>query len=472
MPDTIGPQNTSLFTRYLTAFWQGIGGAPGALAQIEITGSGNLPSVFPVSDFASAAVGTAGLALAELVAAHQGTRHSIRPCVTVDRRLASFWFHLSLRPQGWELPPAWDSIAGDYAATDGWIRLHTNAPHHRQAVLSVLGLTGEPDEAAVTRIVAGWQVDDLESAVVAAGGCAATMRSRTAWAEHPQGRVVAAAPLVHQQEAGDGPVPNWRPAVDRRLAGIRVLDLTRILAGPVATRFLAGYGAEVLRIDPPGWDEPSLAPEVTLGKHCAKLDLRVAVGRDRFERLLAAADILVHGYRADALAGLGLDAARRREINPQLIDISLDAYGWNGPWQNRRGFDSLVQMSAGIAEAGMRRLGRDRPTPLPVQALDHAAGYLLAACALRGLSLRQQRGRGSEMRTSLARMAHLLTSLEDGSVDDSLLSPQTIEDLAPVLEATAWGPARRLQPPLIVADAPMQWSQPAGKLGATEAMWM
>src|SRR5690606_14976535 len=153
------------------------------------------------------------------------------------------------------------------------------------------------------------------------------------------------------------------------LAGIRVLDLTRILSGPIATRFLAGYGADVLRIDPIDWDEPAVAPDVTLGKRRARLDLRSPEGKATFEHLLQQADVLVHGYRSDALEKLGLGETRRRELNPGLVDVCLDAYGWTGDWRARRGFDSLVQMSSGIAHAGMTLLNKPIPTPLPVQAL-------------------------------------------------------------------------------------------------------
>jgi crotonobetainyl-CoA:carnitine CoA-transferase CaiB-like acyl-CoA transferase len=134
----------------------------------------------------------------------------------------------------------------------------------------------------------------------------------------------------------------------------------------VATRFLAGLGAEVLRVDPPGWEEPSLEPEVTLGKRCARLDLRGSEGRARLRALLKAADIIVHGYRPDALESLGFGVAERRMLRPGLVDVSLSAYGWSGPWALRRGFDSLVQMSSGIAHEGARTVGSPRPRPLPV----------------------------------------------------------------------------------------------------------
>jgi crotonobetainyl-CoA:carnitine CoA-transferase CaiB-like acyl-CoA transferase len=250
-----------------------------------------------------------------------------------------------------------------------------------------------------------------------------------------------------------------------------VLDLTRILAGPVATRFLAAFGAEVLRIDPHGWEEPVTVPEVVLGKRCARLDLKTPEGRQTLEALLATADVFVHGYRPDALARIGLDAARRRALRPGLIDVSLDAYGWTGPWSGRRGFDSLIQMSTGIADAGMREAERDRPTPLPVQAIDHATGYVMAAAAIRGLIDQLQTGRGCEVRTSLARTAQLLIARGRQPADAKPLAAEQPSDLSEGIEQTGWGPARRIRPPAAIEGVPMSWNLPALQLGSSPAAW-
>ena len=302
-----------------------------------------------------------------------------------------------------------------------------------------------------------------------AGGCAAAMRDMAAWAAHPQGRAVAAEPLLHHEAGDPGTAPRWTVPSGRPLQGVRVLDMTRVLAGPVATRFLAGFGADVLRLDPPGWDEPAIVPGVTLGKRCARLNLRQPGDRIIWEGLLRTADVLVHGYRPGALAGLGLDAEHRRALCPGVVDVSLDAYGWTGPWQGRRGFDSPVQMSSGIAEAGLRLRGRDRPTPLPVQALDHATGYVMAAAAVRGLTERLTMGEGCAVRPSLARTAVLLTSLPPGQPVP--FASAVVDDYAKALEATAWGPARRLRPPGSVSGATMRWDLPASALGTAAAAW-
>ncbi len=450
---------------YLRQFWLAAGGDPAHLSRVTVTGQGALASAFAVTEFATAAIGAAGLALAEFAAAGSGDLAPVR----VDRRLASIWFGTTLRPVGWASPPLWDAVAGDYLASDGWIRLHTNAPHHRDAALAVLGVA--VDRNAVAQAVSRWRADDLEAAVVQRNGCAAAMRSLDAWAAHPQGRSVAAEPLLHLAVGPGAARPAWRIPSQRPLQGIRVLDLTRILAGPVATRFLAGYGADVLRIDPIGWEEPGTVPEVVLGKRCARLNLKDRADRAILEGLVSQADVMIHGYRPDALARLGLDADRRRQLNPTLIDVSLDAYGWTGPWSGRRGFDSLVQMSTGIAEAGMRAAGSDRPVPLPCQAIDHATGYLMAVAALRGLTERFTTGVGSSARASLARTARLLVAHAGQPEGEPGLAPETPQDLTAAIEQTSWGPVRRVNVPLHVGDIPEVWDYPASALGSSEARW-
>lgn len=442
--------------------------SPVPSSPMTLSEGGSLPSAFAVSDLAQASIAVAGSSLASFVSLNAGDSP---PEVIIDRDVASAWFAGSIRPQGWHLLPAWDAVAGDYECSDGWIRLHTNATRHRAAVLAVLDVP--EDRAAVATAVSTWSGQALETAVVTAGGAAATLRSIAEWREHPQGRAVADEPLIWTQRtsASDRRDVSLRVR-ERPLQGLRVLDLTRVLAGPVATRLLAGWGAEVLRIDPPDWDEPAIVPEVTLGKRCARLDLRTLDGRSRFISLLRSADVLIHGYRPDALDRLELGDAEREKICPDLIDVGLSAYGWTGPWRQRRGFDSLVQMSSGIAEAGRIATDRDRPAPLPVQALDHATGYLLAAAAITGLTQRRIDGAGSRWRTSLARVAELLISAGPLEVSsDPRSQPVTPDPVGPI-ERTAWGDALRLPPPLIVQGSPLQWTLPARRLGSDRPQWL
>ncbi|MEM9405065.1 MAG: CoA transferase [Acidobacteriota bacterium] len=448
------------FQHFLSRLTAAVGRPVGA-SGVEIVSSDRLPSAFAVTDLAVASIASAGLAIRRLV----GTDADVR----VDQRLAGLWFGSTLAPRGWTLPPQWDDLAGVYETADGFVRLHTNAPHHRAAALRVLGC--REDRATVAEVVAQWAAEELESALADAHGVGAALRSRSAWLEHPQGLALQSEPLVHRESHGASIVRSRRPSAARPLAGVRVLDLTRVLAGPVATRLLAGLGADVLRIDPPTWSESGVAAEVNLGKRCARLDLRSRDDRGVFEERLAEADILVHGYRRDALEGLGYGASERRALRPSLVDVSLNAWGHTGPWGDRRGFDSIVQIAGGIAHHGMIACGTESPRSLPVQALDHATGYTLAACALHGWADLQEHGRASTWRTSLAAHAELLWS----SVGDADLErdfrPLGGGDLAAEEEATSWGPARRARPPLDVHDVDLVWPNGAADHGTSEATW-
>jgi hypothetical protein len=467
-----------------------LGLAPGV--PVTITGEATLVSAYPVSDLATASVATAGVAAAELLTAlglaasgAPGATDAAGPVVEVDRGLADAWFGFALTPVGWTLPSPWDPIAGDYRALDGWIRLHTNAPHHRAAALRVLGVESEREHVAAA--VATWVASELEDAVVAEGGCAAMLRTPAQWAAHPQGVAVAAEPLIAMAPGSAAPAsgtaasaPGWEPSAARPLAGLRVLDLTRVLAGPVATRMLAGLGADVLRIDPPGWDEPGVVPDMTIGKRTARLDARDPADHKTLVELLTGADVLVHGYRSDALERLGLGDAVRAATRPGLVDVALDAYGWSGPWRTRRGFDSLVQMSTGIAGWGLEHGTAERPTPLPVQALDHATGYLMAAAVLAGLTRRVRSGIGSSWRLSLARTALELErarSLPARPVAahpaESAPAPEPLTASVPLAAPldTPWGAATLLPSPVRIGGIPLNWDHGPRELGSDAPAW-
>ena len=452
----------------LEQLWAQLGGPPAALSNVSFTGSAGLPSVYAVNALATATIAAATNAVAELHAVRTaGAQRRVR----VDRghAAAAFRSERYLAAVGWKLPEVWDPIAGDYPASDGFIRLHTNYTSHREAALRVLGTAATRE--AVGPAVAAWSAEALESAVVEEGGCAARMRSVAEWTNHPQGAAVAQEPLIAVSTHAAA-LPRFEPLRAAPLSGVRVLDLTRVIAGPVCTRVLAAYGADVLRIDPPSFEEVgALLSETTAGKRRTALDLRDPADRATFERLLRDAHVLVHGYRPDALERLGLGAARCRALNPSLVDASLDAYGFSGPWSRRRGFDSLVQMSCGIAARGQERTGASRPTPLPAQALDHGTGYLLAAAVCRALVRLLVDGAASDVRLSLARTARLLMDLGDSF--DPMAPDLTMIDAPRWCEgaSTAFGPIRRVTCPGSIEGVESGWTLPAGPLGVDPPVW-
>jgi len=457
----------------LAEAWSQLGASPSALAAVHFEGPSQLlPSVYDVTGCAGASVAAATLAIAQWQAFR--AQRALAP-VSVDLRHASAAFRCEryLTPEGWQLPPVWDPLAGDYATRDGWIRLHTNYSYHRDAVLRVLGVACERE--AVRAAVGSSTGEALEAAIVAEGGCAAMLRSPADWASHPAGCAVAREPLIDWRfgnTLADSAACSRLEPGRLPLSGIRVLDLTRVIAGPIATRTLAAFGADVLRIDPPGFEEVgALLPETTAGKRRAALDLRRAPDRARFAALVAGAHVLVHGLRAGALEALGWSTEALRALNPALIVVTHDAYGWSGPFAQRRGFDSLVQMSCGIAARGMERSGKDKPHPLPAQALDHATGYLLAAAAATALHRLASTRTPSEARLSLASTARwLMAAGESGDVAGREFDRA---DAQPWLELaqSAFGGLRRVSYPGRIAGVQPSLAQLAGPLGTDSAVW-
>ena len=455
----------------LAAVWDAVGGEPRELSRVRLTGRDRaLPSVFSVTAAASASVAAATLAAAGVLA-DRNCEPLREVAIDAMHAVIAFRSERHVRIIDGSLGDLWDPLAGDYRATDGWVRLHTNYPHHRAAALRVLGVA--PERAAVTSAITRQSAQEVESAVVAAGGVAAALRSRDEWRAHDHGARVAECPLVDIAPCGvSPPVPLF--AAERPLSGVRILDLTRVIAGPVATRFLAAHGAEVLRVEAPTFEEsPTIAIDGGFGKRSTLLDLRAAAGRTAFERLVVASDVVVHGYRPGALSGLGYSAQRLAALRPGLLIARLSAYGPAGPWAQRRGFDSLVQMVSGIAEEGRRAAGTDHPVPLPCQALDHASGYLLAFGVLTALRRRQREGGSWRIAVSLARTARWLDDL--GRVEGGLGVPEP--DRVSVqhylrIDPTPWGRVEHVECPGMIEGSPPRWDRPAPRVGSDPAAFV
>jgi hypothetical protein len=383
----------------LELLWNALGGEARCAADLAVEHPGRyLPATFDVDGLAVGAVGCALLAGAELAEA----RGAPRPEVALDARhvAAAFASERHLRRDGRPPAAAFAPLSRFAPARDGWIRLHANYPHHRSALLAVLGTR----ENRALDAIADRSSVELEEAIVAAGGAAAGGGTAAAWREHPQGRAAAALPVVERRPGAlAAPRESGRPDPRQPAVGLRVLDVTRVIAGPVATRFLAALGADVLRIDPPATPELELGILDTCpGKRVAGLDLRGGGGAATLARLLAGADAVAQGYRPGALAAFGLDEPTLAERHPRLVVATLGAWGRGGPWEHRRGFDSLVQAACGIADA---EGDVGAPGALPVQALDHATGYLMAAAVLRALAARARGDDAANARFALAATA-------------------------------------------------------------------
>ncbi|MFJ4169437.1 CoA transferase [Paenarthrobacter sp. NPDC089714] len=362
-------------------------------------------------------------------------------------------------------------LSGFRRTSDGWIRLHANYPHHAARLLEALSLSAEGQ-------VAGALLDltalEAEALINAGGGVAAAVRSRAAWIDAPGHGAVASLPWIDTHPA-PGPAPagkQWRPSSDpgRPLLGLRVLDLTRVIAGPTATRLLGALGADVLRIDPPQIPElPDAFIDSGFDKRSAVADFGNAVDLERVRGLAATADVVVLGYRAGALESFGLDAQALAQDRGDVIVAALSAWG-AGPWGQRRGFDSLVQAASGIAAGyGTTNDGGWRPGALPVQALDHATGYGLAAAVLALLAERQANGRGGVARMSLARTAEELFRLgpAGGEGTDSPLPEPDYRQMD-----STHGVLRLVGPPLTVDGSPLGYSTAPVTYGSSEPAWL
>ncbi|MBW0114371.1 CoA transferase [Pseudonocardia abyssalis] len=420
-------------TTPLHQVWQALDGAPEDLDRLTVTGPpAPLRSRFAVTDAGIAAVGASLLAATD------------RPVGLDTRALA-----IALRSERYVLRggrsagSVFDPLSAFHRTADGWLRLHANYPWHRAAALRVLGCTVEQAPAAIAERTGV----ELETALHEAGGVAAAVRTPEQWRE----QTGTTPPLVEQHVVGDAaPRPVRRP---------RVVDLTRVIAGPVATRTLALHGADVLRLDRPDRPElPLQAADTLPGKRSALLDLHDAARR---EELLAGADVVVTGYRPGALDAFGLSPQALAERHPGLVVVTLSAWGEQGPWGARRGFDSLVQAACGIAvEEG----SADAPGTLPAQALDHATGYLGAAAALLALATQRRNGGTRHVRLSLVGTATWLQSLPRTAAADT-------PDVDPTPYLQEIGDLTLAAPPGTVDGRPLRWSGPAPSFGTAEPRW-
>jgi crotonobetainyl-CoA:carnitine CoA-transferase CaiB-like acyl-CoA transferase len=377
-----------------------------------------------------------------------------------------------LRIDGKPAPELWDKIAGLYRCGDGrWVRLHTNFPHHRDGVLKLLGC--EHDRAAVQRALEGWKAEAFEEAAAQAGLVVTMTRSFAEWDATGQGRAVAGLPTFSIERIGDAP-PQPVPSLgERPLSGVRVLDLTRVIAGPVCGRTLAAHGADVLLVT--GAHLPQMGPLVIdsgRGKLSAFVDLREQSGRETLRGLLRDADIFVQGFRPGAVSGNGFGPEEAARVQPGIVYVSLCAYGHEGPWANRRGFDSLVQNANGINDAEAVAAGADQPKPLPCQALDHAAGYLMALGAMAALARRASEGGSWHVRVSLAQTGHWIRGL--GRVADGLSAPDPkFDDVRDRLEEidSGFGHLTTVRHAAVMSETPPRWARPSVPLGTHKAEW-
>jgi crotonobetainyl-CoA:carnitine CoA-transferase CaiB-like acyl-CoA transferase len=462
--------NTSIKSKdALAALWRYAGQPAAALEAVDLTGSEPvLPSTFAVGTAAQTTITASALAASELWRLRTGRQQR----VSVPMRDAAIEFRSEryLRIAGKPPPELWDKIAGLYRCGDGrFVRLHTNFPHHRDGLLKLLGCAH--DRAAVQQALDGCKAEEFETAAAEAGLVVTATRSFAEWDAHPQGQALAAMPVFSIERIGDAP-PQPLPAGDRPLSGVRVLDLTRVIAGPVCGRTLAAHGADVMLVT--AAHLPQMGPLVIdsgRGKLSAFVDLRDAAGRGTLGGLLRDADIFVQGYRPGAIAQSGFGPEQAAQLRPGIVYVSLCAYGHEGPWASRRGFDSLVQNANGMNHAEAEAAGSAQPKPLPCQALDHGAGYLMAFGAMTALARRVTEGGSWHVRVSLAQTGHWIRSL--GRIDGLGLSDPGFDDVGDRLYETGsgFGHLTAVRHAAVLSETPARWERPSAPVGTHAPKW-
>lgn len=427
-----------------------------------------LPSSFPAGTSAQSAIAALGCAVAEIHQMRTGNDQEV--LVDMHHAAVEFRSERYLKVDGKPLD-IWDNLSGAFRCGDGrWLRLHMLLPHHRDGVLDLLGCA--PDKAAIAEALLTRSAEEVEAEAARRGLVVAMMRSFDEWDSHPEGRAVAAMAPISIERIGDAP-PEPMPAGDNPLSGLKVLDLTRIIAGPVCGRALAAHGANVLYLAGPNL--PFALPFVIdsgRGKRSAFLDLDADEGRRDLRGLVSDADVFLQSFRPGALAGRGFAPAELAALRPGIVSLELSAYSAEGPWRGRRGFDSLVQTASGLNHAEAEAKRQEAPLPLPCQVLDHASGYFLAIGALAALRRRAIEGGSWRVRVSLAATGHWLRGL--GRLPDGHACPDIgPEEAMPFLYTapSGFGELTAVRHAALLSRTPADWKLPSVPLGSHPARW-
>jgi crotonobetainyl-CoA:carnitine CoA-transferase CaiB-like acyl-CoA transferase len=444
--------------------------------EVEMTGGTDpiLPTPFRIGETSAAALAAVGLAVSDLWSLRTGRRQEV--AVDTRRATASLRSGHYMQMDGAEVSTERNAVMGVYPARNGrWSYLHCNFPNHRAAALRVLGVP--EDREAVRAAVAKWDALELEEAIIAAKGAGGMVRTMDEWARHPQAAAIASLPLMEIVKIGPGPVQKL-PDGDRPLSGIRVLDLTRVLAGPTCARTLAEHGADVLKITAAhlpnlGYQEYDTGH----GKLSAHLDLREPKDVNTLRGLASEADVFSQGYRPGTLGGRGFSPEALAQLRPGIVFVSLCAFSHVGPWASRRGFDTVVQTVSGITNRQGELFPGKEPGPqfYPVSAIDYLTGYLMAFGAMVALARRAREGGSWLVRISLAQTGRWLVNR--GQVPEAELR-NVPKEFTPA-ELAGWsmtsetpvGKLRHLAPVLHLSETPPRWARPTVPLGYHAPEW-
>ena len=434
-----------------------------------------LPTPFRIGETAAASLAAVGLAVSDIWKLRTGRGQQVG--VDVRRATASLRSSRYMTQEGESIAAERHPLMGVYPARNGrWSYLHCNFPNHRAVALSVLGVE-EEDNTAVRKAVSKWDAKELEEAIIAAGGAGGMVRSMDEWAQHPHAAAVATLPLLEVTKIADSP-PEPLPEGDRPLSGVKVLDLTRVLAGPTCARTLAEHGADVLKITAPHLASiGSQEFDTGHGKLSAHLDLREQEDLETLRELVRKADVFSQGYRPGTLARRGLSPEDLAELRPGIVYVSLSAFGRVGPWANRRGFDTVVQTVSGITARQGELFPGAEPGPqfYPVSAIDYLTGYLMAFGALAALARRVTEGGSWLVSISLAQTGRWLVERGQVPVEELRDVPEdfTAEEIASwsTFSELSIGRVSHLAPALQLSETQPYWERAAVPLGYHKPVW-
>ncbi len=449
----------------LSEVWKLAPGDGSALERLVQGSKPGLQSAFDVDEVTMTSVSAAAAAIAEL-GHHRGLPAS---GVRVNGEVAKAGFANHLLVDG-ERPPIWSDLSGYYRCKDDrFVQFHCNFPHHAAGVVALLG--GDPDRASVEAAAATWDSEDLEAALIERDMIAAKLRTLEEWDAHPHAVATRDLPLLTFEKVGEAdprPLPSLAEnagGASPAMHGVRVVDCSRVLAGPIVGLMMAAHGADVLRLSSPQLPAVEICVQMTgPGKRNAFVDLDTGDGTAAMAELLADAHLWVDAYRPGGLEGKGFTAERAAELNPGIVVVQLSAFDWIGPWANRRGFDSIVQSTTGIVDAGSKAAGVDKPTPLPVQALDYATGQLGAFAAARALQHQSVHGGSWRVRLSLLRTRNWLVGL--GGPAPFTPAPAVAVPEALYEVDTSWGRLSLAKPPT------GSFTSPPMQLGTSDPVWL
>ena len=438
------------------------------LSHVHIQGEDPiLPSPFFIGEAGAAALGAVGYAASELWRLKTGRRQDV--AISAYHAALSQRSHAHVKKLDTDTPPLWNPISGLYPTQDQrWIQLHCNFPHHRDGVLSVLGCDAERDQVT-DKIQTEWCAALLEETLSDQGLCAAMVRTHAEWQQHPHYQATCALPVLEIIRCDDT-YPTPLPKGNRPLSNINVLDLSRVIAGPVAGKTLAEHGARVMRVALPQlpFIEP-LVIDTGAGKRSAHIDLHTETSKQQLTTLIQASDVFLQAYRPGGLAQLGFGLEDIHRLNPHCIYVSLSTYSHQGPWAEKHGFDSLVQCVTGIVDTQTQG---DMPQHLPAQSLDYLTGYFAALGVMEALRRRATEGGSYHVRVSLVQTAHWLQNLGTVTGFEKCTIPSH-EEIADCLlqQDTPFGRIERLRPLLQMSETQAHATLPPVPLGTHPAQW-